>query len=95
MMNGTWEGGCEKQGVMMVEVGHLGNHEEVRKTKVGGYNIMNQLASQQAINSTFVGEWRQDLQVVVVVAAQGEELMSMVSGRQLVEVKQRYLDLLE
>jgi hypothetical protein len=95
MMSGTWEGGCEKEGVMMVEVGHFGNHEEARRTKVGGYNIMNQLASQQAINSTFVEEWRQDLQVMVVVAAQGEEFMSMVSGRRLVEVKQRYLNLLE
>jgi hypothetical protein len=34
-------------------------------------------------------------QVVVVVAAQGEELMNIVSGRWLVEVKQMYLDLLE
>jgi hypothetical protein len=94
MMSGTWEGGCEK-GMMMVEVGHLGNHEEARRTKVGGYNIMNQLASQQVVNSTFVEEWRHDLQIMVVVAAQGEELMSMVSGRWLMEVKQRYLDLLE
>jgi hypothetical protein len=30
---------------------------------------------------------------VVVVATQGEELMNMVSGRQLVEVKQRYFRL--
>jgi hypothetical protein len=47
------------------------------------------------VNSTFVEEWRQDLQVVVVVATHGEEFMNMVSGRQLVEVKQMYLDLLE
>jgi hypothetical protein len=46
------------------------------------------------VKLTFVGEWRPDLQVVVVVATQGEELMSMVSGRWLVEVKQRYLNLL-
>jgi hypothetical protein len=62
---------------------------------VGGYNIMNQLAFQRVVKSTFVGEWRQDLQIVVVVATQREELMSMVNGRRLVEVKQRYLDLLE
>jgi hypothetical protein len=54
MMNGAWEGGCEKEGAMMVE-------------------------------------WKQDLQVVAIVVAQGEEFMSMVSGRWLVEVKQRYL----
>ncbi len=56
---------------------------------------MNQLAFQRVVKSTFVGEWRQDLQIVVVVATQREELMSMVNGRRLVEVKQRYLDLLE
>jgi hypothetical protein len=33
--------------------------------------------------------------VVAVVATQGKELMSMVSGNWLVEVKKRYLDLLE
>jgi hypothetical protein len=32
---------------------------------------------------------------MAVVAMQGEELMNMVSGKQLLEVKQRYLDLLE
>ncbi len=80
---------------MMVKEGNIGNHEETRKMKVGGYNIMNQPTSQGVVKSTFVGEWRQDLQVVVVVAAEGEESMNMVSGRWLVEVKQRYLDLLE
>jgi hypothetical protein len=89
MMSGTWEG------MMMVKEGNIGNHEETRKMKVGGYNIMNQPTSQGVVKSTFVGEWRQDLQVVVVVAAEGEESMNMVSGRWLVEVKQRYLDLLE
>jgi hypothetical protein len=34
MMNGVWEGGCEKEGVMMVEVGNLGNHEEARRQEV-------------------------------------------------------------
>jgi hypothetical protein len=63
--------------------------------KVGGHNIMNQPIFQRVVKSTFAGEWKQDLRVVVVVAAQGEELMNMVSGRHLVEVKQRYLNLLE
>ncbi len=44
-MSGMWEGKCEKEGVMMVEARDLGNHEEAKKMKVGGYNIMNQLAS--------------------------------------------------
>ncbi len=56
---------------------------------------MNHLASQGVVKSTFVGEWRQDLQIMVIVAARGEELLNMVSGRHLVEVEQRYLDLLE
>jgi hypothetical protein len=90
MMNGVWEGGCEKEGVMMVEVGDLGNHEEARRIKVGGYNIMNQLASQRVVKLTFVGEWKQDLQVVAIVAMDGEEFVNMVNGRQLVEVEQRY-----
>ncbi len=89
-MNGVWEGGCEKEGVMMVEVGDLGNHEEARRIKVGGYNIMNQLASQRVVKLTFVGEWKQDLQVVAIVAMDGEEFVNMVNGRQLVEVEQRY-----
>jgi hypothetical protein len=46
MMSGAWEGGCEKEGVMMVEIRDLGNHEEARRMKVGGYNIMNRLAFQ-------------------------------------------------
>jgi len=95
MMSGTWEGGCEKEGVMMVEAKDLGNHEEARRMKVGGYNIMNQPTSQGVVKSTFVAEWRQNLQIVAIMATQREELMSMVNGRQLVEIKQRYLDLLE
>ncbi len=39
-MSGVWEGGCEKERVMMVEAGDLGNHEEARKMKVGSYNII-------------------------------------------------------
>jgi len=41
MMNGTWEGGCEKEGVMMVEARDPNNHEDARRMKVGGHNIMN------------------------------------------------------
>jgi len=63
--------------------------------KVGSHNIMNWPAFKGVVKSTFVGKWRQDLQVMAIVAAQGEELMNMVSGRRLVEVKQRYLNLLE
>jgi hypothetical protein len=66
MMNGVWEGGCEKEGVMMLKVGDLDNHEEARRMKVKGHNIMNQLASQGVVKSTFVGKWKQDLQVVAV-----------------------------
>jgi hypothetical protein len=95
MMNGVWERGREKEGVMMVEVGDFGNHEETRRMKVGGYNIMNQLASRGVVKSTFVEEWRQDLQVVAIVATHGKKFMRMVNGRWLVEVEQRYLDLLE
>ncbi len=40
-MSGTWEGGCEKEGVMMVEVGDRNNYEEARRMKVGSHNIMN------------------------------------------------------
>jgi len=69
MMNGAWKGGCEKEGVIMLKVGNFGNHEEARRMKVGGHNIMNQLISQGVVKSTLVGEWRQDLQIVVVVAA--------------------------
>ncbi len=94
-MSGTWEESCEKEIVMMVEAKDLGNHEEARRMKVGGYNIMNQPTSQGVVKSTFVGEWRQNLQIVAIMAIQGEELMSMVNGRWLVEVKQRYLDLLK
>jgi len=94
-MSAAWEGGYEKEGVMMVEVRDLGNHEEARRMKVGGHNIMNQPSFQKVVKSTFVGEWRQDLQVMAIVGVQREELMTMVSGRQLVEVKQRYLNLLE
>jgi hypothetical protein len=39
-MNGVWEGVCEKEGVMMLKAGNLGNHEEARRMKVGGHNIM-------------------------------------------------------
>jgi hypothetical protein len=41
MMNGMWEGGCEKEGVLMVETRYFGNHEEAKRMKVGSYNIMN------------------------------------------------------
>jgi hypothetical protein len=58
-MNGAWERGFEKEGVMMVEAKDLGNHEEARKMKVEGHNIINQLTSQGIVKSTFVGEWRQ------------------------------------
>jgi hypothetical protein len=40
-MSGVWEGGCENEGVMMLEVGDLGNHEKERMMKVGNHNIMN------------------------------------------------------
>jgi hypothetical protein len=40
-MSGEWEGGCEKEGVMMLQARNLNNHEEVRTMKVGGHNIMN------------------------------------------------------
>jgi hypothetical protein len=40
-MSGAWEGGYEKEGVLMVEVGDLANHEEARRMKVGIHNIMN------------------------------------------------------
>jgi len=66
MMNGVWEGGCEKEGVMMLEVGDLDNHKEARRMKVGGHNIMNQLAFQGVVKLTFVGKWKQDFQVVAV-----------------------------
>jgi len=95
MMSGVREGGCEKEGVLMVKARDFGNHEEARRMKVGGYNIMNQLASQGMVKSTFVEEWRQDFQVVAIVVVHGEEFMSMVSGRWLAEVEQRYLDLLK
>jgi hypothetical protein len=61
MMSGVWEEGCEKEGMMMVKVGDLGNREEASKMKVGGHDIMNQLAFQRVVKSTFVGKWRQDL----------------------------------
>ncbi len=57
--------------------------------KVGGDNIMNHPSFQGVVKSTFVGEWKQDLQVMAIVVMQGEELMTMLSGRRLVEVKQR------
>jgi hypothetical protein len=47
------------------------------------------------VKSTFVEKWRQDLQVMAIMAMHGEEFMSMVSGRWLAEVEQRYLDLLK
>jgi hypothetical protein len=75
MMSGVWEGGCEKEGMLMVEVRDFGNHEEARRMKVGGYNIMNQLAYQGVVKSTFVEEWRQDLQVVAIVTVHGKECM--------------------
>jgi hypothetical protein len=49
MMSRTWEGGCEKEGVMMVEVGDFRNHEEARKMKVGGHDIMNQPTFQGVV----------------------------------------------
>ncbi len=75
----------------MVEARDPNNHEEIRRMKVGGHNIMNYPAFQGAVKSTFFGKWRQDLKVVVVVVAHGEEFMNMVNGRRLLEVKQRYL----
>jgi hypothetical protein len=57
-MNGTWEGGCEKEGMIMLKARDLNNHEKARRMKVGSHNIMNQLASQGLVKSTFVGEWR-------------------------------------
>jgi hypothetical protein len=41
VVSGTWKGGCEKEGVIMLETRDLGNHEEARRMKVGGLNIMN------------------------------------------------------
>jgi len=35
MMSGAWEG------VMMLEARNLDDHEEARRMKVGGHNIMN------------------------------------------------------
>jgi hypothetical protein len=40
MMSGTWEGGCEER-VMMVEARDPNNHEEAKRMKVEGHNIMN------------------------------------------------------
>jgi len=40
-MSGMWEGGCEKEGVMMVEVGDRRNHGEAKRMTVRGHNIMN------------------------------------------------------
>jgi hypothetical protein len=40
-MSGVWEGACEMEGVMMVKVGDRSDHEEARRMKVGGHNIMN------------------------------------------------------
>jgi hypothetical protein len=71
MMNGMWEGGSKKEGVLMVKARDFGNHEEARRMKVGGYNIMNQLAFQGVVKSTFVEEWRQDLQIVTIVVVHG------------------------
>ncbi len=51
---------------MMLEVGDLDNHKKARRMKVGGHNIMNQLASQGVVKSTFVGKWKQDLQVMAM-----------------------------
>jgi hypothetical protein len=48
---------------MMVEAKNFGNHEEARKMKLEGCNIINQLTFQGVVKSTFVGEWRQVLQV--------------------------------
>jgi hypothetical protein len=53
-MSGVWEGNCEKEGVMMVEVQDRSNHEEARRMKVGGHNIMNQPTFQGVVKSTFV-----------------------------------------
>jgi hypothetical protein len=54
MISGAWEGGCEKGGVMMIEIQDCSNHEEARKMKVGGHNIMNQPTFQGVVKSTFV-----------------------------------------
>jgi hypothetical protein len=39
---------------MMVEVQDRSNHEEARRMKVGGHNIMNQPTFQGVVKSTFV-----------------------------------------
>jgi hypothetical protein len=54
MMNGTWVGGCEKEGGMMAEAKDPNNHEEARRIKVGGHNIMNQPAFQGVVRSTLL-----------------------------------------
>ncbi len=66
-MSKVWEGGYEKEGVLMVEARDLANHEEVRRMKVGNHNIMNQPSFQGVVKSTFVRKWRQDLQVMALV----------------------------
>jgi len=54
VMSGTWEGGCEKEGVMIVEAKDYNNHEEARRMKVGGHNITDRPTSQGMVKSTFV-----------------------------------------
>jgi hypothetical protein len=41
MMSAAWERGYEKEGMIMLKARNLGNHEEARKMKVGGHNIVN------------------------------------------------------
>jgi hypothetical protein len=55
-MNGTWEGSCEKERVMMIKEGDLGNHEETKRMKVVGHDIMNQPTFQRVVKSAFVGK---------------------------------------
>ncbi len=47
-------GGCEKEGGMMAEAKDPNNHEEARRIKVGGHNIMNQPAFQGVVRSTLL-----------------------------------------
>jgi len=54
MMNGTWEGGCEKEGMRMVEARDHSTNEEAKRMKVKSHNIMNQPTFQGVVKSTFV-----------------------------------------
>ncbi len=45
----------------MIKEGDLGNHEETKRMKVVGHDIMNQPTFQRVVKSAFVGKWKQHL----------------------------------